>query len=201
MPGEPAFTCREVRGAAIEPWLEELGRLRIEVFQEFPYLYEGDLDYERNYLRVYLGSPRSLVVLLEHEGRLVGASTCLPLEDEGPAFQAPFLRAGMDVATVFYLGESVILPAYRGHGAGHEFFQRRERQAQVLESLRFTAFCAVDRPDDHPARPEGYRPLDAFWTRMGYAARPDLRCEFPWKEVGDTRETTHTLTYWLKAWA
>ena len=44
-------------GAEIEPHLEALGGLRIVVFREFPYLYEGTLAAEREYLQVYVRSP------------------------------------------------------------------------------------------------------------------------------------------------
>ena len=196
----PHFEYQEIRGAGIEPHLDELGRLRIAVFREFPYLYDGDLDYERDYLQVYLRSPRSLVVLLRADGRTVGATTCLPMVDEGPEFQEPFRQADMDVNSVFYLGESVVLPEFRGHGAGREFMKRRESHAQELGGFRFTTFCAVDRPADHPARPADYRPLDQFWTRMGYSRRPDLTCQFPWKEIGQEGETPKQLTFWLKEW-
>ena len=35
-------------GAALEHYVPELARLRIEVFRDFPYLYDGDYDYEKN---------------------------------------------------------------------------------------------------------------------------------------------------------
>ena len=200
MSQEYPLTYREIRGPEIEPWLEKLGRLRIAVFREYPYLYDGDLDYEREYLKVYMRSPRSLVVLLESDGKIVGATTCLPMEDEGPEFQAPFVQAGIGVHSVFYLGESIILPEFRGKGTGHEFFRRRERQAKALGGFRYTTFCAVDRPDDHPARPANYRPLHDFWKRMGYSPRPDLRCEYCWKEIGEDAESPKSLTFWLKQW-
>ena len=38
-----AFQLIEVRGPELEPWIDVLGGLRIAVFREFPYLYEGDL--------------------------------------------------------------------------------------------------------------------------------------------------------------
>ena len=34
-------------GAALEQYIPDLARLRIEVFRDFPYLYDGDYDYEK----------------------------------------------------------------------------------------------------------------------------------------------------------
>ena len=36
------FTFKRVTGSDIAPHVEDLARLRIEVFREFPYLYDGD---------------------------------------------------------------------------------------------------------------------------------------------------------------
>ena len=187
-------------GPALEPHLDSLGALRIAVFREYPYLYDGTLEYERTYLRTYLDSPRSLVVLAFDGPRVVGATTCVPLADEGPEFRAPFEAAGFPIESICYFGESILLPAYRGTGAGRAFFERREAHALTLPDLRYTAFCAVDRPADHPHRPADHRPLDDFWTRQGYRKRPDLQCEFLWKEIDEPEPTPKTLTFWLKEW-
>mgnify|MGYP006867923531 CR=1 FL=1 len=40
-------------GTEIEDWLDRVAQLRIEIFSSYPYLYEGDMDYERHYLRNY----------------------------------------------------------------------------------------------------------------------------------------------------
>ncbi len=194
------FTYEELTGAAIRPHLRELGGLRIAVFREYPYLYDGDLAYEEHYLETYARSTRSLIVLLRHGGRLVGATTCLPMADESPEFQAPFLAANYDLDEIFYFGESIILPECRGQGAGHEFFRRREEHAQRVGAFPYTTFCAVDRPIDHPRRPPGYATLDSFWSRVGYVKRPELRCEFAWKETGEPQATFKALTFWTKQW-
>lgn len=188
----------ELRGDALAPWLDVLGGLRIRVFREYPYLYEGTLEYERDYLSVYQNARDSLVVLVTDDaGNAVGATTCLPLSDEGPEFRRPFLKAGMNVAEVFYFGESLLLPGWRGRGIGKLFFDCREAHAKCL-GYRVTAFCAVDRPDTHRLRAAGYRPLDAFWQSRGYVKLPGLLARFVWKEIGEETESPKTLTFWTR---
>ena len=195
-----ALTFHELSGAALEPWLDGLGALRIMVFREYPYLYDGSLGYERDYLQTYVEAADSLVVLVTDAGnQVVGATTCIPLRDEGLEFQEPFLKHGFDVNDVCYFGESILLPQLRGKGIGKEFFQRREAHAQRL-GVKWTGFCAVDRPADHPMRPAGYRPLDDFWTGQGYTKRPGMQATFVWKETGEAEESPKTLTFWLKEW-
>lgn len=190
---------RQFSGSDVLPWLDDVAGLRIAVFRAWPYLYEGDLAYEHAYLAAYAGSPDSVFVLALDGGRVVGASTGLPLVDDVEAFSEPFRAVGMPLHQVFYFGESVLLPEYRGLGLGHAFFDRREAHARALGGFRWTAFCAVDREVDDPRCPVGYRPNDAFWRRRGYAPQPGMRMRLPWYEAGQG-EIEHTLTFWLHDW-
>jgi len=184
-------------GAELAPHLDALGELRIAVFHEYPYLYAGTLEHEREYLGTYVRSSGSLVVLVFDDDRVVGATTCLPMLDEGPEFQAAFVQAGYDLSTICYFGESILLPAYRGWGIGKEFFVGRETHVRKL-GLKLSTFCAVDRPAEHVLRPQGYRPLDDFWRSQGYVKRPELRATFVWQEIGEDTESPKTLTFWTK---
>jgi GNAT superfamily N-acetyltransferase len=186
-------------GRDIENAIPEIASLRIKVFHAWPNLYDGDAAYEADYLRIYLRSDRAAVILARSAGRIVGASTCLPLADETENVQAPFRRNGLDVAKFFYFGESVLLPECRGKGVGVAFFAEREAHARAMSSFDYATFCGVQRPPDHPARPPGFQPLDAFWTRRGYTRRPELRCEMRWKDLGETEETAKTLVFWMKS--
>lgn len=187
-----------LRGAEIAARLDELARLRIAVFREFPYLYDGDAGYEARYLQAYVDAPDSLCVLALDGGRVVGASTALPLADEDAAFQQPFLERGIPVDGVFYCAESVVLPDYRGRGLGHRFFDAREAHARTLGRFRWTAFAAVDRAADDPRRPAGARGNEAFWTRRGYVRQPGMTMRLAWKELGESLETDKPLTFWLR---
>ena len=187
-----------LRGPQIAPHIDDLARLRIAVFREFPYLYDGTLDYEAEYLATYVRSADSLCVLVRDEGRVVGASTALPLMDETEEFQQPFIDGGWDPARVFYCGESVLLPAWRGRGLGVRFFVEREAHAQRLGRFDWCAFCAVQRPADHPRRPADYQPLDAFWSRRGYSHHPELHTEYHWRDLDEREESAKPMSFWLK---
>lgn len=190
---------RCVVGSDVSAWIDELAHLRIEVFRAFPYLYDGDADYERRYLSTYAKAADSLFVLTFDGDTVVGMSTGTPLDCETDAVKAPWAAAGVDPATVFYFGESVLLPAYRGSGMGHRFFDEREDHARQLGRFSTTAFCAIERASDHPAWPTGYRPLHSFWQSRGYRTRPDIHCHMAWKEVGSDHEIDHRLDFWARA--
>lgn len=180
-----------------EAAFDELARLRIEVFRDFPYLYEGDLDYERRYLATYMQSPGAAVVGALDGDRLVGAATASPLADHFEEFAAPFAEKGLDPDEFFYFGESVLKAAYRGRGVGVRFFEEREKAARDAGFSR-CVFSAVVRPTDHPARPRDYEPLDGFWTRRGYARIDGLSTGFSWRDVGEREETVKPMEFWTK---
>lgn len=192
------LTFETLAGPALHKLLPDLARLRIAVFAEWPYLYEGDAAYEQTYLRAYAEAPGAAVVVCRDGARVVGAATCEPMTQGHAPVRAAFAAAGLDPAQFCYFGESVLLSEYRGRGAGVRFFIEREAQARRL-GLPFAAFCAVQRDPADPRRPAGYTPLDDFWRRRGYAPHADLTVTFDWKEIGATAETPHILSFWIKA--
>lgn len=165
-------------GSAFRTIFDDLAALRIAVFYDFPYLYAGSVDYEKSYLETYARAERSFLFAVYDGNRLVGATTALPLCDETAEVQAPFMAAGYDLNTIFYFGESILLPAYRGLGLGNRFFDEREAHARQFGQYTMACFCAVQRPVDHPLRPVNYKPLDGFWTKRGYRRDDTLQSTF-----------------------
>ncbi|MBY6141099.1 GNAT family N-acetyltransferase [Leisingera daeponensis] len=184
-------------GAALEAALDDVAGLRIKVFRAWPYLYDGDPGYERDYLQSYRDSERAVVVGAFDGGTLVGASTGAPLADHADDFAAAFEGTGVDLNDVFYCAESVLLPEYRGHGVGHGFFDAREAHARK-HGFSKTAFCGVQRPADHPLRPADYAPLDPFWRKRGYAPLEGAIAHFSWKDVDQAEETRKPLQFWIR---
>lgn len=186
-----------LKGAAIREQLEVLAALRLTVFRDWPYLYDGTLDYERRYLETYARCDESIAVLAWEGAQCVGATTALPMRHAEAAMRQPFEQAALAIDDTLYFGESVVLASHRGRGIGVVFFEQREAHARALGLIR-CAFCAVDRPVSHPLKPDDYTPNDAFWTRRGYARQPALQCTFDWLDRGEAAPTPHTLTYWLR---
>lgn len=185
-------------GAALEAALDDVAALRIRVLREFPYLYDGDLAYERSYLQTYRDSPRAVLVGAFDGARLVGAATGTPMADHADDFASVFAASGPDLSEIFYCAESLLLPEYRGQGIGHRFFDLRESQALGM-GMKYSVFCSVMRRDDHPLRPPHHTPLDAFWRKRGYTPQPDKIASFSWKDIDQSAETRHDLQFWMRA--
>lgn len=191
-----ALDTKVLTGTALATALPDLARLRISVFRDWPYLYDGDLTYEQDYLRGYQ-APGAVVVAALDDNRIVGAATGMPMRDHADDFSAALAGRPEPLDDIFYCAESVLLPPYRGRGLGHAFFDAREDHARGL-GLRFSAFCSVVRPPDHPARPADYRPLDGFWRGRGYAPVPGAIARFRWKDTGDDAPSEKPLQFWMR---
>jgi GNAT superfamily N-acetyltransferase len=189
-----------VSGSALVPYLEPLADLRMTVFREWPYLYEGSRDYEMRYLDVYVRSPRSLVALAWDGEHCVGATSVLPLAEAEAEMQKPFRERGMPLERYAYFGESMLLAAYRGRGVGVRFFDLREAHARRL-GLSHCVFCAVDRPASHPLKPADHVANDAFWSRRGYTRMESVTSEFRWPDVGEPEDSVKQLTFWQRVLA
>ncbi|WP_408097161.1 GNAT family N-acetyltransferase [Peredibacter sp. HCB2-198] len=186
-------------GEEARAFVNELAALRLKVFWDFPYLYEGTLEYEKNYLETYFKARHSFIFLVQDGDKIVGATTGIWAQEEEENFRRPFLDAGFDPSKVFYFGESVLLNEYRGKGIGKKFFQEREAYARSLPFIEKLSFCAVERAVDHPLRPKDYEPLDTFWHQQGFQKVPGLITQYEWQDRNETEPTTKKMQFWMKS--
>lgn len=186
-----------VKGEEIISFIPALAQLRMTVFRDYPYLYEGSKAYEENYLRVYLKSSETIFVLVKDGEEVVGASSGMPLKLEDDAVKKPFIEHDFNLSEVFYFGESVLMKKYRGKGFGKRFFREREKHAKDL-NYTHAAFCGVVRPENHPQKPQDYQPLDRFWQKEGYRKMEEMHTHFSWKDIGDEAETLKKMQFWMK---
>ena len=192
-----AVVIKTLTGSEITVSLDRLAQLRISVFREYPYLYEGDMAFELRYMREFATAPEAVLVAVHDGAELVGAASASPMWAQKPEIRAPFEDRGIDTSSLFYFGESVLLPQYRGRGIGHRFFDHREEWAARC-GAQAACFAAVIRPANDPLRPADYRSHDAFWIKRGYAPVSGLKCAISWKAVGEQEESAKQLQYWMR---
>lgn len=193
------FTYVRKTGNQILEIATDFALLRIAVFKEFPYLYAGEMAYELEYIQTYAQSENAFLFAIYHDSKMIGASTCIPMEDETEEVKRPFIEAGYPISEIFYFGESILLPSYRGLGFGHLFFEERENYARKFPSIRTVCFCAVQRPENHPLKPEVVFEKKDFWHKKGFIERPELECEMEWKDLNQEKSDFKKLTFWTKS--
>ncbi len=195
---ETSYEVFRLKGTDTATVFDELAALHIAVFRDYPYLYEGSIQYEKEYLRIYSQSECSFLAAISHQGTMVGATTCLPLTDETGELQNPFLDNGIEPDTIFYFGESILLEEHRGQGFGHLFFDEREAHAKSFGTYTHTCFCSVYRGTSHPLRPPGYRSNDPFWQKRGYKKMPALQTSMEWPDLGALTTTSKQMVFWIR---
>ena len=178
-------------------YVEELAKLRIELFKSYPYLYDGSMDYEEKYLQTLIEAPENVIAMAFDHGKVVGAAAGLPLRYETLNIQQPFIDKDYDLDRIYYFGESIISPAYRGQGIGNAFFTTREERAKSLGWYDFVAFCGIERPTSHPLHDPAYREPDEYWSSLGFR-RTDMICQINWKDINEKEETPKSLRFWIK---
>ncbi len=187
---------RVLRGLEVNQALEALARLRTTVFQEWPYLYDGDPANERDYLKGY-AVEGAILVLANKDGATVGAATAMPLTSHGDAAQMSLPPDAPNEAEIFYCAESVLLADHRGQGIGHQFFDLREAEAKA-QGYGWCGFAGIVRPDDHPKRPDNARSHSAFWEGRGYRPLDGAIAEFSWTDIGDAQPSSKPLQFWIR---
>jgi GNAT superfamily N-acetyltransferase len=198
MQADNTIRIRTLTGAAIAGGLRDFQRLHVEVFYDWPYLYQGDVN-RQAYIADYVNIPRAALFLLYAGDQPIGAATCLPLADESANVQAPFVERKLDLRRFFYFGEGVLLKAWRGKGLGVRLFELRESHARAVSTADYAVFCSVRRPADHPLRPANPVTNDAFWRARGFQPMPGMACTMRWRDRNEAEETKHTLDFWIKS--
>lgn len=185
------------KGEEIRAIFDALAELRIQVFGEFPYLYQGSKDFEFQYLNKYVTSNCSFLFTIWDNQRLIGASTCIALSDEFEDVKEPFVKAGIDINSIIYFGESLLLKEYRNKGLGKLFMEKRIEFSTSFSWCKAVYFCSVERPENHPLRPSDYKNLHDFWKKQGFEPT-DLSSFFEWKDIGQEIESSKKMNYWMK---
>ncbi len=195
---DSAIQIRPYAGSEAIEFIPELARLRMEVFRDFPYLYDGNLAYERSYLEKLVQCRESILVVAFENTNVIGVSTGLPLEAETDNIRQPWIDEGHDIHKIFYYGESVLQKEYRGRGIGVRFFEEREKWVHSHNRFNLITFCAVVRPPDHPMKPTDYVPLDPFWKKRGFTRTKHMSCQISWQDLGAQTESKKYLHFWVK---
>jgi GNAT superfamily N-acetyltransferase len=189
---------RSFTGSGLKPYLHSIAKLRMDVFREYPYFEEPNLERETQFLRKIATNKESIGVLIFDNTTLVGASLGHPLSIEEDKILRPFNEKKMDVLPYFFFGDSALLKQYRGRGIGHHFFDARESHVAHHKKYKHICFCVPDCSEKDKDRPKDYISLHDFWRKRGYIHHPELQCVIPWKKIGSDKPAEMKMSFWIK---
>ena len=173
-----------------------LAELRISIFREYPYLYDGDMEYEKHYLQKFSTGKDACIILAFFKQKVVGALSGLALSAEDESVYKVWLTFP-EFNHVYYLSEILIEKSFRKLGLGNQMFDLMHEWVSS-HFYTFSVLATVIRPDNHSLRPTDYRTLDHFWQNKGYRQIPDKKCFLSLKEIDQEVDTQNELSFWMK---
>jgi len=191
------------QGKEIEAFIDKIGQIRLDAFKEFPYLYKGDLDYERAYLSEYTKHEKSLLILVysfnEIVGFITGAAIDSKLSITEDAFKL-FKSKGLSPSSFYYIGEIIVLKEYRSFDLSSKLLKEVEDFA-LAQGYSSTCFLTVVREDDHPLKPKDYKDTAKLWEFHKYK-RMNLYTKYKWTTIINSTDAIYQenrLEYWCKS--
>lgn len=180
-------------------FINDVASLRITLFREYPYLYDGSLEYEQKYLNKFVNTPDSIICIAFEDDKVIGALTGLPLSYEDPSIRKPWSVSNIHLNNIFYFSEALLLPEYRGKGLGKKLINLAEMW--VINSQKYVSItlATVIRENDHPMKPSNYESLDSLWQARGFQPTKNMICHIPWKEINENIETEKPMQFWHKS--
>ena len=154
-----ALDVKSLVGEEMKAVLPDLARLRIIVFRDWPYLYDGTLEYEQKYLAKLAAAKGAVCVVARDGTEIVGASTAAPMIEHADEFAEPFERAGYDLDRHLLLRRiraAEDRTAGTASGTRSSIIARRTPRSSAASRTR--RFCRVDAPRRPPAEAEGLPP-------------------------------------------
>lgn len=191
------ITEKLLTGAAITDALDDLATLRLDIFPEYPYLYQGQRGDELNYLVSYAETPGACVIIASEGVMVIGAATGMPLVHEDAQMLDAFAETTLPLSETYYVGELLLRPAFRNCGLGQKLLARLESHIRSLDCYRTLTCATVVRPDDHPLRPSNYIPITRFLARTGFSRLTGVATHFRWREI-DGVKRDHAMQFWIK---
>jgi GNAT superfamily N-acetyltransferase len=196
------YTIKVLTQEKMEPLLPFIATLRINIFKEYPYLYDGDFKEEMDDLEHCAQLPNNALAIAYYKDIPVGFLYGIPLIEFASHFENPvidlFKNKNLDPTTCYYFGDIIILPEHRGNHLSKELFDTLEAYAQK-QGYNSASFI-TESHDIHPLKPTNYKSLDPLWTSLKYK-KIGLTSYSSWKTHqpdGNIARQRHFADIWFK---
>ncbi|MBC7753631.1 MAG: hypothetical protein H7Z71_05300 [Moraxellaceae bacterium] len=197
-----AFIYEIYNGKEIEQHLEEIAGFRIKYFKDYPYLYAGDLFYEKNYLNGYICDPKSMLIRILLNEKVVGISTSIPLltsSDILTEAESDFDKAALKPEQFYYYGEVILDYSVRGSGLVKVIYDLQDKHA-VKSGFSKACIATIVRSQNDSRKPNNYKEADLVWSSLGFK-QTDITFKYGWPTIqqdGSVKDFENVMVYWIK---
>jgi|GEM_PF-357781 len=196
------YLLEVIRPDRLSSYLKEIAAFRIKYFREFPYLYEGNFEYEHKYINGFASDSRALLTIVKKDTEIVGVSTALPLVSEadilGDAVKK-FVEKGLNPKEYYYYGEVVIKPEHQGQGVAGALMKMQESFAKSL-GFEKIALATVVRNTSDERMPKNYVSTDGVWRAAGFK-KEDIYIDYEWPTIladNSIKSINNLMVFWTK---
>ena len=190
--------------ASLAAEINVLAEFRLHYFREFPYLYVGTEQGEREHLAEYIANPTARLLIArdrDADNKVVGVAIGTMLSTETDILRqiGERLQSHKIVPERFYyFGEMIFDPEYRHHGIGRRMLEMLKNAGQKQGADRY-CFLAVAREPGDVRRPADHIDSELIFRKFGFA-KTDVYVTFEWPTIqadGRVEKTPNQLDLWI----
>ena len=178
-----------------------LAEFRLRYFREFPYLYVGTKDGEREHLAEYIANPTARLLIAGDVRKIVGVAIGTLLSTEKEILRQidePLRNFGIVPKRFYHFGEMIFDPEYRHRGIGKRMLEKLKTAGREQGADRF-GFLAVAREPNDVRRPAGYVDSEVIFRKLGFE-KTDIFVTFEWPTIqssGCVERVSNRLYLWV----
>lgn len=193
---------RYLIGKEMLSYIQTVSEMRIKEFENYPYLYKGNFEYEKNYMTGFANDPKSCLGIAKNGDTIVGISTGMPLKSDAEILkdaELVYKKADKDPTLYYYFGEFIVHPQFRGQGISKQLAIDMEAFAK---NYGFSKICllTVIRSVNDPRKPTNYIGTDHVWRALGFTTdQQTIDYHSPTiLESGEVKDIMNPMQFWSK---
>lgn len=198
MDQQSSIVIEVLKGNEVIPYLKKWIEIRLLFYKDYPYLYDGTMEGEEHYLRMYSNSENTLLVMAKRGEEIIGAVIGLPLPESPEENKDAFQEAGMLQEELFYLGDSIVTKEFKTSNVQEQMYHKFESAVKHLEKYRGIVVCEIERDVNDPKKVANDTFYELAWNNRGFIKEPNQTVLFSWQEIDDVESSDHRMVFWRK---
>lgn len=198
---EKTYELKLLTGQDIKPVIGFVAQKRLDTFCEYPYLYEGTMEYERAYLENFsIPENNAAIAMAYYNQKAIGFVTAIPLihaeivQESLPSLE----NEGINTKKCFYISEGIVDQEHRKQKIALRLYGLIKKYAH---EKGFTIESVLNEShEEHPLKPKNYIDINNTFIAHGAVKTiTTLKAIWPTFQVdGSVKEQEHVLQYWVK---